>query len=946
MENKFLSLLENEKNKIIIWYNGINPTTGKSIIINGKTWTKIGRTNEYFNYLSFLKENPQLTILPKQLPKPEKKKKIIIIKEEPIIFNQLENKTNEEQLIISSEYQDIIKTDISTKPVKQIIKQPKKDKIKKKSRKMKENEMTEFDKIFHEAHVLLRNEEGLTGMDAMKEITQLFILKLIEVFKKSFNTKIIPDSYETILGGEPYTVPYLTFSDIDKKGELTETKFKYYETNIDIIKHLPQLKTFIATNDGTSKIKKFQTVSTLSKLIQRLEIEKHINDFDLTGNMYEHFLEWELQMASDLGQYFTDRKLINTIVSLIPFPDNPKIADFACGTGGFLTQAIYHMNSSEKKIPFKNEDIIGIELSQATFPLTYTNMLMTFKGQPESIFNFNAFNFIGSLTKEKDAPGSQIYVPKYNSITKESTFKIIDKDFVQSVYGKLDIILMNPPFGSKIAEGEDKNILGQFMDQQFKKKYAQTKDIMFLFYAYLFLKEGGYCGIVLPTGIGSNSTMKKYREFLTNHTQITNIISIPSGIFRNTGVETIALIFRKINISDPIDPNHIVNMFTYGEVNSIQIPYSQIIKSGYSWNIKLYQPQLESFIISDQNKRNFKTVKLGDIIEYKKKSERLSGDKKDKGSFNFYISGEKMYKCNFADYQEESIIISSGGSLQINCDNNFSCSGDNFILSSKKEIMDNKLLYILIKTFYDKFLSDLMTGSTIKHLRKKDLNNLEITLPIKQFSEDEIEEIFNIVEINSLTSIDYVIKTRNVYLSKFKLEYFSSELKKVRLGDIVEYWKRSKKLSEDKKDKGQYNFYVSGEKVYKTDIADYQEESIIVSSGGSLQINYDNNFSCSGDNFILSSKKEIMNNKLLYVLIKTFYDKFLSDLMTGSTIKHLRKVDLNNLEIYIPTVISDEMMFYVNKIIEIDQELVRLQNYDEKFESQKKIILGKMLGFN
>jgi len=318
MENKFLSLLENEKNKIIIWYNGINPTTGKSIIINGKTWTKIGRTNEYFNYLSFLKENPQLTILPKQLPKPEKKKKIIIIKEEPIIFNQLENKTNEEQLIISSEYQDIIKTDISTKPVKQIIKQPKKDKIKKKSRKMKENEMTEFDKIFHEAHVLLRNEEGLTGMDAMKEITQLFILKLIEVFKKSFNTKIIPDSYETILGGEPYTVPYLTFSDIDKKGELTETKFKYYETNIDIIKHLPQLKTFIATNDGTSKIKKFQTVSTLSKLIQRLEIEKHINDFDLTGNMYEHFLEWELQMASDLGQYFTDRKLINTIVSLIP----------------------------------------------------------------------------------------------------------------------------------------------------------------------------------------------------------------------------------------------------------------------------------------------------------------------------------------------------------------------------------------------------------------------------------------------------------------------------------------------------------------------------------------------------------------------------------------------------------------------------------------------------
>jgi hypothetical protein len=121
------------------------------------------------------------------------------------------------------------------------------------------------------------------------------------------------------------------------------------------------------------------------------------------------------------------------------------------------------------------------------------------------------------------------------------------------------------------------------------------------------------------------------------------------------------------------------------------------------------------------------------------------------------------------------------------------------------------------------------------------------------------------------------------------------DYERVKLGDICKFLPKSKRPASFGKKGGGYNFYTSSNTIQKCDIADYNEECLIIGDGGVANIKIDKGFSCSGHNHIIKTKY----NNYLYSLLNGNID-MLAYGFKGSTLKNLSKEYLINLQIPIP----------------------------------------------
>jgi len=161
----------------------------------------------------------------------------------------------------------------------------------------------------------------------------------------------------------------------------------------------------------------------------------------------------------------------------------------------------------------------------------------------------------------------------------------------------------------------------------------------------------------------------------------------------------------------------------------------------------------------------------------------------------------------------------------------------------------------------------------------------------------------------------------------------SNDYKLVKLGDISEFLAKSKRNASFGQTNGKYNFYTSSDKVQKCDVADYNEESIIIGDGGVANIKIDNIFSCSDHNYIIKTK----NNKYIYFLIIGNMN-LLIDGFSGSVLKNISKEYLKNLQIPIPKS-EHKIKEWVDKISEpYDKKIKKEQELKElEIEIQNKI---------
>lgn len=233
------------------------------------------------------------------------------------------------------------------------------------------------------------------------------------------------------------------------------------------------------------------------------------------NEIYETMLK-ELQSAGNAGEFYTPRPVTNFMVEMINPSLKDKIADFACGTGGFLTSTLDYLKNQVKTVEDKelyDKSIYGIEKKSLPYLLCITNLLL----------------------HDIDEP----------NIEHRNSFDRNVKDYKENE--KYDVVLMNPPYGGH----EVKNIQANFPSNL---RGSETFDLFMTLIMYR-LKQDGRCAVILPDGFlfGVDNTKVNIKEKLMKDFNLHTIIRMPSSVFAPyTSITTNILFFDKTKPTDKV----------------------------------------------------------------------------------------------------------------------------------------------------------------------------------------------------------------------------------------------------------------------------------------------------------------------------------------------------------------------------------------------------------
>jgi len=227
------------------------------------------------------------------------------------------------------------------------------------------------------------------------------------------------------------------------------------------------------------------------------------------NDIYETLLK-DLQSAGNAGEFYTPRAVTEFIIDRLNPQIGDKVADFACGTGGFLISALNYMRnvkndklSLEESITLK-DSLYGVEKKPMPYLLCVTNMILHDIDTP-NIIHGNSLS-----TSVRDYPEGDKY----------------------------SVIAMNPPFGGNEEEGIKLNFPAEF-------RTSETADL-FLALILHRVKIGGRVGIVLPDGFlfGNDNAKTAIKKRLIDEFNLHTIVRLPNGVFAPyTGINTNLLFF-------------------------------------------------------------------------------------------------------------------------------------------------------------------------------------------------------------------------------------------------------------------------------------------------------------------------------------------------------------------------------------------------------------------
>lgn len=241
-----------------------------------------------------------------------------------------------------------------------------------------------------------------------------------------------------------------------------------------------------------------------------------LNEVDFTENeerhafndIYEIILK-DLQSAGSSGEYYTPRSITNLFSELLQPKIHEKIADLACGTGGFLISALDTMKDQVKTPEDKEllqQNIFGIEKKPLPYLLAITNMILHDIDSPNILHD--------------------------NSLSKNV------RDFKEE--DKFDIILMNPPYGGT----EESSIQINF---PVALQSSETADLFMTLIMYR-LKRHGRAAVVLPNSFlfGDDRSKVNIKKKLLEEFNLHTIVRLPEGVFAPyTPIATNLLFFDK-----------------------------------------------------------------------------------------------------------------------------------------------------------------------------------------------------------------------------------------------------------------------------------------------------------------------------------------------------------------------------------------------------------------
>jgi type I restriction enzyme M protein len=278
---------------------------------------------------------------------------------------------------------------------------------------------------------------------------------------------------------------------------------------------------------------------TLRTLVAHLEgINLSATDVDVKGVAFERFMDGFFK--GDFGQYFTPRELIRFAVDMLEPTNDQLILDPACGSGGFLLNALDSVIAEASRYEEPNSPrwyahwhdfamtkLFGIEINDEIARVSKMNMILHGDGHSNIV----------------------------------ATDALQNLDALDGVHRELrpdhfDLVLTNPPFGATIAMTERPYLADFELGRQSngRPRKTQKTEILFVERVWTFLKPGvGRAAIVLPDGVLTNASLQYVRDFMAERFQILAIVSLPQASFAHFGTMVKAsLVFLRKRAADEV----------------------------------------------------------------------------------------------------------------------------------------------------------------------------------------------------------------------------------------------------------------------------------------------------------------------------------------------------------------------------------------------------------
>ncbi len=360
---------------------------------------------------------------------------------------------------------------------------------------------------------IMRNDAGVNGdAQRIEQITWMLFLKVYD--SKEQDWEMDDDEYTSII---PENCRWENWAKDDKSGKaMTGDALLNFVNNT----LFPTLKTLPV--DGETPIKKAIVQTTFADANNYMkdgvllrQVINIIDELDLSsyeeshafGEIYEAILK-ELQSAGSSGEFYTPRAVTDFMAKMIKPAIGEKMADFACGTGGFLTSWLKELQPQIKNaddVQKYGQSIYGIEKKQFPYMLCITNMLLHDIELPQIYHANTLLNDVLNYTEDD----------------------------------KFDVVLMNPPYG-----GNEKNDVKSHFPADLAS--SETADLFMSVIMYR-LKTDGRAAVILPDGFlfGTDNAKVNIKKKLLSEFNLHTIIRMPGSVFAPyTSITTNILFFN------------------------------------------------------------------------------------------------------------------------------------------------------------------------------------------------------------------------------------------------------------------------------------------------------------------------------------------------------------------------------------------------------------------
>ena len=358
----------------------------------------------------------------------------------------------------------------------------------------------ELIRIFDEANNMLRGEGLRAGIERFGEFANILFLKLISESEQIKREAGIPTKFDIACSWDSIKqipistrIEYINKTVYDKLNALYDT---------DIFTPL-----------------QIRDASILKEIMDKLDPLMLTDvDSDVKGDAFEYFLKASTSTKNDLGEYFTPRHIVKTMVRLVNPQIGEKIYDPFCGTGGFLIESFRYIHNNMARTEanmktLRESTVYGNEITN-TARITKMNMILAGDGHSN-------IQMLDSLANPID--GTETYT--------DGNGTLHHKGF--------DIVLANMPYSQKTKHGNLYDL---------PSTNGDSICVQHCMKAINSAAENGRMALVVPEGFLFRKDLAKTREYLLDHCQLQSIISLPQGVFLPyTGVKTDIIYATKVN---------------------------------------------------------------------------------------------------------------------------------------------------------------------------------------------------------------------------------------------------------------------------------------------------------------------------------------------------------------------------------------------------------------